>query len=306
MILPIPVHAENSLFRSSIRRSAASAYTRVLAIAILPFLVAASVLLYLFPRDTGSLFAWTIDPPVTAMLLGSAYLGGIWFFCAAARTSSWRAVRRGMLAVLVFSSLLFIATLLHFDRFHAGHISFLTWFTLYAATPVLVLLAMMLNRGGDDGSDAPLEYRLGLPIRVVLAVLGLVAMAVGATLFVAPQLLLSSWPWALTPLTARVVGAVLTLPGVVNLGLLVDPRWSAFRTVFQAQLFSLIFIISALAVSRDNFVQASPGAVAFQGGIALSVVAYSVLYAHCERHRHLLTTQSKTKKTLTDQAQEGC
>jgi hypothetical protein len=280
-----PEHGRSPIPHPPGRRSAGSTYTRVLAIAILPFLIAASVLLYLLPRDTGSLFAWTINPPITAMLLASAYLGGIWFFGAAARPGNWRAVRRGMPAVFVFASLLLIATLLHLDKFHAGHISFITWLVLYLTTPVLVLLAMVLSRGADDGSDAPLEYRLGLPIRMVLALVGLVAMAVGVALFVAPQLFLSSWPWALTPLTARVVGAVLTLPGVVNLALLVDPRWSAFRTVFQAQLFSLVFIIGALVLGRDDVDQARPGAIAFQSGIAVSAVAYVALYIYCERRR---------------------
>ncbi|MEG9248468.1 hypothetical protein V6S67_10255 [Arthrobacter sp. Soc17.1.1.1] len=280
-----PERGRSSRPRPAGRNSAASTYTRVLAVAILPFLMVATVLLYLLPRDTDSLFAWTIDPPMTAMFLASAYLGGIWFFSAAARPGNWRAVRRGMPAVFVFASLLLVATLLHLDRFHAGHISFVTWLVLYLTTPALVLLAMVLNRGADDGSDAPLEYHLGLPVRIVLALVGLVALVVGVTLFVNPQLFLSSWPWTLTPLTARVVGAALTLPGVVNLALLVDPRWSAFRTVFQAQLFSLVFIIGALILSRGDFDQGSPGAIAFQSGIAVSVVAYAALYAYCERRR---------------------
>ena len=44
-------------------------YTRVLAAVIIPFLVAAFVLLYVFPADTARLFAWTITSRLTAMVL---------------------------------------------------------------------------------------------------------------------------------------------------------------------------------------------------------------------------------------------
>ena len=48
-------------------------YTRVVAYVIIPFLVAAAFLLLVLPGGTEQHFAWTINPPVTAMLslLGS-------------------------------------------------------------------------------------------------------------------------------------------------------------------------------------------------------------------------------------------
>ncbi|SMH42819.1 hypothetical protein SAMN06295885_2070 [Rathayibacter oskolensis] len=263
------------------RASAVAVYHRSLALVLLPFLVVASFLLYVLPGETDTLFAWTIEPPLTAMLLGSAYLGGIWFFGASTRVGSWRAVRRGMPAVLVFASLLLAATLQHLDRFHAGHPSFIAWIALYLVAPVFVLIEIRLHRRVDDGSDAPREYRIPLPLRVMLATLGLIVTAAGLALFLAPALVLDAWPWALTPLTAQVIGAVLTLPGVVNAHLLIDARWSAFRTVFQAQLFSLVFIIGALLVTGKELGE-TPGAVALPTFIGIAALAYASFYIHCE------------------------
>jgi hypothetical protein len=263
--------------------SAPPAFLRGLSLGLLPFLLVAAVLLYALPGHTDALFAWTIDPPMTAMLLGSAYVGGIRFFASALTTRSWRAVRRGMPAVLVFATLLLVATLAHLDRFHAGHVSFVAWIALYVAAPPLVVVAMALHRGADDGSDAPREHRVALPVRLVLAALGLAAVGMGTALFLAPPALVAAWPWALTPLTAQVVGAVLTLPGIVNLQLLVDPRWSAFRTVFQAQLVSLACIVVALAIRHDDLRLATPGGILFVAGIGASAVAYAALYVHGER-----------------------
>src|SRR5213080_324855 len=56
---------------------------RWLAVFIIPFLVAAFILLYFWPNDTDKLFAWTIKPSMTPMMLAAAYFGGIYFFTRA-------------------------------------------------------------------------------------------------------------------------------------------------------------------------------------------------------------------------------
>ncbi len=181
------------------------------------------------------------------MLLGAAYAGGIWFFAQVAIQPRWHRVRHGFPAVLVFATLAAAATFLHWDRFHFGHISFITWVVLYITTPVLVLIAMIVNRGEDDGSPEGDDVTIPAAWRYVLALVGAAASVTGLVLFAVPSLLIETWAWEVTPLTARVVGFVLTLPGFVNLWMLWDDRWSAFRWVFQAQLVSLACIVLALA-----------------------------------------------------------
>lgn len=261
--------------------------TKWLALLILPFLVVASVLLYLFPAETEQLFAWTIDPPLTAMLLGSAYLGGIWFFVHVVWQSRWHRVRHGFPAVVVFAGLAGVATLLHLDRFHAGHISFITWLVLYLTTPLLVLGALLANRRSDGGLAEEGDYRIPFRLRAALGALGALSLLVGAALFLVPQAFQPIWAWELTPLTGRIVGAVLTLPGMVNLWLFVDERWSAFRWIYQAKLFSLSFIALALVVARGDLQWARPAAPLFVAGIVLSLLGYAAFYWWCERHSNL-------------------
>src|SRR2546421_5063667 len=61
--------------------------TRWVSAIIVPFLVAAFVILYLFPDHTQELFAWGIKPRMSAMMLGAAYIGGGYFFFRFARLS---------------------------------------------------------------------------------------------------------------------------------------------------------------------------------------------------------------------------
>ena len=265
-------------------------YTRVVGAIIIPFLVAAFVLLYPLADTTDALFAWTIKPPVTAMLLGSAYAGGIVFFVHVVRPNTWRSVRHGFPAVLLFATLLAAATFLHWDRFHFGHLSFIVWVTLYVTTPFLVLAAMIVNRGEDPGTPAERDVRLPGWVRILLALIGIGSLVTGLVLFVAPQVGIAVWAWPLTPLTARVCGAILTLPGMVNLWMLGDARWSAFRQIFQAQLVSLVLMLLALAFRSGELLWSRPSAPLLVGGLAASLVAYLALYVWAERRRAVRPT----------------
>jgi hypothetical protein len=266
-------------------------YTRVLAYVLIPFLVAAAFLLLVLPGGTEQHFAWTIDPPITAMLLGSAYAGGIWFFAQVATQRRWHRVRHGFPAVLVFATLVSASTFLHWDKFHFGHISFITWAALYVTTPALVLVAIIVNLREDDGApEAEEEASIPAPWRYLLALVGAAASVTGLVLFAVPSLLIGAWAWDVTPLTARIVGAVLTLPGMVNIWMLWDSRWSAFRRVFQAQLVSLACIVIALAVRAGDLVWSRPSAALFTVGIVASASVYVWFYVSLERRRRVSLT----------------
>jgi hypothetical protein len=266
-----------------------SPLTTAVSILVLPFLVVASILLYLFPGNTEQLFAWTIAPSITAMYLGSAYIGGIWFFAGVLRSRSWPAVQRGFPAVITFASLLGIATLLHWDKFHAGHISFVAWATLYFTTPFLLGLVLVIEvRKHRDAKRNSLVRDTLIPRgwRMALAAVGTASLGVGICLFLVPSVGVDTWAWQLTPLTARVIGATLTLPGVVNLWLLVEPRWGAFRIIFQAQVISLSFILLALVLSWAQLDFSRIAAWALLPGLAATLVLYGVFYLACERRAH--------------------
>lgn len=288
----MPSHSRRAV-GSPVDRQEASrsvhAYTRWLAIALIPFLAAAWTLLYLLPETTDLLFAWTIAPNLSAMLLASAYAGGIWFFALVVRAREWGTVRRGFPAVLTFASLALVATALHWDRFHFGHISFVTWVILYVSAPVLVVAAILVQRGTDAGTFRGAGASRGrgttrgvgeIPWwqRVPLAILGIAASATGVIMFVDPGPFIETWAWQLTPLTARITGAILTLPGMVNVWLLIDSRWSAFRGIFQAQLVSLAFVLLALVFARDDLEWSRVLTPAIVGGFVLSAMVYVAFY----------------------------
>jgi hypothetical protein len=89
--------------------------------------------------------------------------------------------------------------------------------------------------------------------RAVVAAVGVVALAQGAVMFVAPSAVIDAWPWPLTPLTCRVVGAVFCLGGA-GVGVWLDPRWSSLRLMLQVEVVMLVLILVAAVRARDEMV----------------------------------------------------
>ena len=94
----------------------------LLAAGILVFI--AGFQLYVLTERTDTFFAWTIAPPknlfLTAAFLGASYWASCVLEIMAARQRAWSHARIAVPAVLLFTSLTFIVTLLHLNLFHLG------------------------------------------------------------------------------------------------------------------------------------------------------------------------------------------
>lgn len=225
-------------------------FTRGLSLFIVPFLVVAWVILYLFPGHTASVWSWTIPIQMTSMVLASAYLGGAYFFVRVARSQQWHTVGTGFLAVTTFASLLGVATLMHWDKFSHHHLAFWLWAGLYFTTPFLVIGAWLANRRYAAAPTAE-DVLLRPAERAVIAVVGLVALGQGVVMFVAPSSVIDAWPWPLTPLTCRVVAAVFCLGGA-GVGVWLDARWTSVRLMLQVEVVMLVLILLAAVRAHDE------------------------------------------------------
>jgi hypothetical protein len=167
----------------------------------------AGVLLFVLSEHTDSSFSWTIEPPLTAAFLGASYWAACVLFGWSLRGRSWAQARPALLPAFVIAALLLVATIVHFDRFHKDLFGYF-WLSAYVAVPPLMLLALWRQLRAHEAGPRP-----GRPLQPALrAALGIQALAmagVGIALFASPTSADSLWPWALTPLTARAVGAFL-------------------------------------------------------------------------------------------------
>ena len=109
--------------------------------------------------------------------------------------------------------------------------------------------------------------------------LGLVLAAASIVLVVAPDVLIPAWPWTLSPLTARVLGAMFALSGIVGVEIAIDRRPSAARAIVQAQAIAIAGILLGLLRAGDDVAWSSPTAWLFTGGMTV-VLAFNAVAAY--------------------------
>ena len=136
------------------------------------------------PEETERLFAWGIGPPITAMVLGATYAGGIVFFVRVMLAKRWSDVALGFPSVIGFALTLGLVTLLHWDAFAHDHVAFWAWSGLYFTTPVLVLAVWVRNqRAASPASSSP---KMPIRLRVLLAGIAVTLISVSLAFSVAP------------------------------------------------------------------------------------------------------------------------
>jgi hypothetical protein len=190
----------------------------------------AVVALFLLPARTDQLFAWTIQPPLTAAFLGAGYAAGCTLVLLSLRDPVWADSRVPVLTILVFTVLTLVATLLHVDRFH--------FMAEFAAAPFLARAAAWFWTA---------VYVL-VPLRAALAAESAVLLLTGVALFLVPSSADLLWPWTLTPLTARVVAAWLVAFGLATALAAIGGDLQRLRSAAVA--YAVFGLLALVAVAR--------------------------------------------------------
>lgn len=167
------------------------------------FGIAAISVLGLRPDETATRFAWHIEPDVMAAALGGLYIATGPVLVLQAWARRWEMIRVFVLPVIAFTTIELLATLLHLDRFSVGTLPFNVWVASYTLPPVIFLLGYLYHQR-RAGSPVP---GTGLPqwLRRILIVVGALWTISALVGFAFPAYVTNSFPWTLTPLTARVL-----------------------------------------------------------------------------------------------------
>jgi hypothetical protein len=261
--------------------------TRVVAALIIPFLVAAFVILYVLPDATDQLFAWTIMPRMSALLMGAGYASGVYFFTRVLRAPHWHWIGRAFLPLTVFVSFLELATILHWDRFHHGHIAFIAWTAIYTLTPFVLPAVWLRNRGADPGTPDPGDVIVPFPVRALMALVGASELALAICMFLLPNYVIDLWPWMLTPPAARAIGGWFALHGSIGLALARESRWSGMRIMLHTQMIALGLILVAVARAWSDFNATNPLTWVFVIGTSFWLVVLAAIHINLDARRKL-------------------
>lgn len=170
----------------------------------------AGFVLFVFSDRTDRLFAWTIEPPVTAAFLGAAYLSASVMAFLGVRTGRWRDARPMAVGILIVTPLLLVVTLVHLAKFRLSSFAGVAWLVVYASltalTPLLIA-AQVRGKPVERSPRQPAVTALGVTVAAALC-------AVGSVLVFAPTTAASFWPWRLTTLSSSAIGSWFIAHGV--------------------------------------------------------------------------------------------
>ena len=235
----------------------------LLIASVLVFLV--GVQLFVLTEMTDTFFAWTIKSPLTAAFLGAAY----WASCAmefvASRRHTWVHARIAVPAVLVFTGVTLVISLIHIDLFHLDEPSLMTrfftwsWLFVYAVVPP-VMLVLLVRQVRAAGIDPPRRWRLPMWFRAVLGVHAAVLIPMGIALLLVPTVASQLWPWTVTPLTGRAIGAWLLGLGIAATQAVAENDWMRIRPATMSYTVFAVLEFAALARYPGELARDTPAA----------------------------------------------
>jgi len=210
--------------------------------------------LFVLTEHTGTYFAWTIANPPAAAFLGASYWASLSIEALAGRQTAWANARIAVPAVLVFTVLTLVTTLLRLDKFHFGgsfaagtQIITWTWVAIYVVVPVLMLIVLAVQ-ARIPGQDPPRSAALPGWVYGSLAVQAVGLFGFGVALFAAPAQTAPLWPWKLTPLLAQMTGAWLIGLGVAAGHALLERDARRFRPAAAGSV--LLAVLQFVALAR--------------------------------------------------------
>ncbi len=186
--------------------------SRAGVVLLLLLAVANGVWLYVLPARAETDYAWSITPPINGAFLGAGYLAGtVATALVVFGARSWRSLRVLPLPLVVLSVVLLVATLVHEERFRWDYAPTWLWTVVYAGVPFAV--ALLWRRQERDADPTPPRDPALRGMLARSAALGAVLGALGLALVALPGTLGDVWPWPVTPLLARALGAWYLLVG---------------------------------------------------------------------------------------------
>jgi hypothetical protein len=265
--------------------------TRIVLVVVVPFLVAAFIILYFYPEQSGGHFAWAINPPMSALFIGAGYLGGGYQFVRLIAGKKWHHYGMAFPPVSTFTVAMMAATVVHWDRFDIHHLPFQLWLILYIVTPFLVTWLWVNNRRTDPIAPEAGDPLLPRSVNLIFRVLGVLVLCAALLVFVKPQVAIDVWSWKLTPLTARILAGWFALMGVGSLVLGVERRWSACRVALQSFLLWHGLVLLGACLHRSDLGERGL-ANGYVFATLLGLAGMIALYIYMEARRRQVTATS--------------
>ena len=204
---------------------------------------------FFLPAHVDWALPWLV-PPLHARFLGSMYLSGATFMILCLFATRWDEVRVVLPMIAIWTGMLFLISLFYLGEFHFAKPQPWIWFGAYLAYPLIALWLAWQYRNVDT---VPMGADLPGWVRFYLLVQGIVATLLGLFLLLAPNFMMSVWPWKITQLLAQLYSAPFLSYGIGSLLLTRRRTWAEVRIPVTATLVFAVGVLIASILHRGLF-----------------------------------------------------
>ena len=228
---------------------------------------------YFIPDKVDKAIPWLV-PPLHSRFLGSMYLSGTTFMIGGILSRYYAEVRVMVRAIAIWTGMLFIVSLFYLGEFDYSRTQVWIWFGAYILYPLIALWLMWKDRTLQDrltGSDLPAW------VRTYLFVQGILVTLLALVLLLAPELMVSAWPWKITRLLAQIYSAPFLAYGLSSFMISRLQNWAEIRVVVTA---TFVFALGVLLASFIHGALFSTGTIStwlWFGGFLLATVMLGLL-----------------------------
>jgi hypothetical protein len=212
--------------------------------------LAGAISLMLFPTQTDTLFFWTIKPPLAAAMFGALYLGGAVVVSLVTYRGLWEPARFLVPILVAAGILISLTTFLHLDRFAPGFRLYY-WLVIYIVAPLLAVVFYIQHERGGAVWDvvgqpvAPLTRFVAIITGALLVLFGLICLAW-------PSLVITVWPWTITPLMVRIFASWFSAFGFGLLWFLPERDWSRLYQIPNLMIAAAVLDLLITFLHWDN------------------------------------------------------
>ena len=229
----------------------------------------------LIPELVDKAIPWLV-PPFHARFIGAIYLSAVVMMGSSMMAHKYDEVRVATIMVSIWTGALFIISLFYLSEFDFSRGPVLFWFGAYIAYPIIGFWIAWTQRATRDESASP-----SLPnwIRNYFFAQGLIVTALALALLLAPEFMLTVWPWKITRMLAQIYSGPFLAFGLGSLMLSRQRTWHEVRIVAAGMFTLAVGVLVASSVHRSLFTVSSLSTLIWFGGFSLVALILGAVIA---------------------------
>jgi hypothetical protein len=215
-------------------------------------------------------------PPLHARFIGAMYIAGATMMLLATMANAWHSVRVVTVILGTWTGLLGLVSFVHLGVFDWSWRPTWFWWFAYIWFP---LGAAYIAWNQRHETSHPNEPPLSPLMRAFLVVAGTIAMVLALGLLLAPQFMITLWPWGITPLLTQIYSAPFLAYGV---GCLYAARQHGWSEVCIPVIATTVLALVAFAASflhTATFNAANPSTWVWFCGLGLAALGLAAFIA---------------------------